>query len=244
MSLPFLSFPAVLAVAGCMALHVVPRAEAGYSVAYAVDTVIPDDSSTGLLDSRMVSLEPVPIAKVRIAVSLSPVEGDVGFLGDLYLHVEHGGVRSVLLNRPGRRVGVPTGYDDDVAMTVTFDDGSPDIHGYRVSPSTPLTGPLTGTFGPDARATDPSTVMDADARTLFLEGFEGMDPSGEWNLFVADLSGGGVHRLEGWALDIAVIPESGIWGVLGGWLLWVGGREVLRRRAGAGLPVRDRVTGG
>jgi hypothetical protein len=122
-------------------------------------------------------------------------------------------VRSVLLNRPGRNGDTLAGYDDNQVLDVTFEDGAPDVHVYRSVSTEPLTGPLTGTFGPDGRPTDPALALDSDARALFLDGFRDQDASGEWTLFVADLSGGGVHRLESWALrlDVTVIPEPRIW---------------------------------
>lgn len=224
------SFPIVLGVL----LVAVPDLRAGLaSETFTLGTDITDGSSSGLVDIRTIaSVEPL-IQEVTIGLSITPTPGKSSFLGDLYAYVEHNGVMAVLLNRLGRTDDQPTGYDDDQSITVTFQDGSPDVHSYRSSPGTPLAGPLTGTWGPDGRATDPSSVRQTDGRTLLLSGFAGGTVAGDWKLFVADLSGGGEHRLTQWTLSIVttVIPEPPAY--LGAGLLilgWLGWRQRVGRR--------------
>ena len=36
-----------------------------------------------------------------------------------------------------------------------------------------------------------------------------LDPNGEWVLFVADVSPGGVSRLVSWSLEVIRVPEPG-----------------------------------
>jgi hypothetical protein len=45
-------------------------------------------------------------------------------------------------------------------------------------------------------------VTDLDPRTAFLSSFKGLDPNGEWTLFVADLSAGNISTLVSWGLNI------------------------------------------
>jgi subtilisin-like proprotein convertase family protein len=69
---------------------------------------------------------------------------------------------------------------------------------------------LTGTFQPDARNTSPLTVLANTGRTDFLSSFNGLDPNGDWTLFVADVSGGDTHTLVSWGLEATgPIPEPG-----------------------------------
>lgn len=222
----------------------IPGLRAGVvSQTFTLGTDITDGSSSGLLDIRTIaSVEPL-IQEVTIGLSISASPGKSSFLGDLYAYVEHDGIMSVLLNRPGRTDAELAGYDDNQSVTVTFQDGSPDIHSYRSAPGTPLTGALTGTWGPDGRATDPSTVVQSDGRTLLLSGFAGRAVAGDWKLFVADLSGGGEHRLTQWSLSIltTVIPEPPAYlgtGVL--ILTWLGWRHCVGKNTRRPSPSRIR----
>lgn len=199
---------------------------------YTVGTDIPDDGSTGLLNTQTISLAGPHITGTTVGLSIEASPGKNAFLGDLYAYVEHAGTLSVLLNRPGRGAGQSAGFDDNQPLSVTFADGSPDIHNYRVSTSTPLSGPLTGTWGPDGRATDPSSVLSTDSRTLPLSGFIGADPNGDWRRFISDLSGGGAERLTSWtlALETTAVPEPQVWVSSMGLLLWAGWRLVSSTR--------------
>src|SRR5262249_22736292 len=51
---------------------------------------------------------------------------------------------------------------------------------------------------------------DTSSRNAFLSSFSGLNPNGDWTLFVADLSGGGEHVLESWSLEIEPVklPDS------------------------------------
>ncbi|MBL9128295.1 MAG: hypothetical protein JNL97_11635 [Verrucomicrobiales bacterium] len=201
-----------------------------FSVDFEVGASIPDDTSTGIADIRTVRSSGSSIEGLSVRLELSADPGFSAFLGDLYAYVEHAGTISVLLNRPGRTPGTPWGYPDDRAMEIQFSDGGPDIHAYRPIEDTPLSVPLLGTFGPDGRASDPAVVLDSDERTLLLDAFDGRSPDGDWTLFVADLSGGGRHRLVGWSLqfELTAIPELPTWIPAAG--LLAGGCFLRRRR--------------
>ena len=197
-----------LAVAALLAL--VPRGGAGvFDQSFTLNQDIPDTSSAGLLDVRNVSLAEPYIQDITVTLGIQPSPGKSAFFGDLYAYLEHDGVISVLINRPGRRADETAGYDDNQSMTVTFATGAPDFHNYRPVDTTPLIGPLTGTFSPDARATDPGLVLSTDARTLPLSSFVGAVGGGDWRLYVSDLSGGGEVRLRDWSLHfgLATVPD-------------------------------------
>ena len=173
-------------------------------------STIPDGSSSGLARSLTVNAGGQTITSVEVDVNVSA--SGSGFIGDLYLYLTNGTNLSVLANRPGRRAGSPAGYGDSQPVTITFSDsGAADFHSYRIpvtgSNATPLSGPLTGTWQPDARLVDPASVLDTDARSAMLSVFNGAVADGTWSLFAADLSSGAVHQLNSWTLRIETIPE-------------------------------------
>lgn len=177
---------------------------------------LPDDSATGFASTISV-VDSGIVAGVSVRFELSVPANQTGWLGDLYAYLRHDDGFAVLLNRPGRTAVNPFGYGDSQSVNLTFADGAlnGDIHGYRaVAPlhsSGSLVGPLVGAWAPDGRAADPAVVLDTTPRTALLDGFAGHSLDGNWTLFVADLSGGGQHRLDRWALEFeiqaSVVPE-------------------------------------
>ena len=89
-------------------------------------------------------------------------------------------------------------------MDVNFDDAATnsDIHIYRLQLGGSQGTPLTGDWAPDARVASPTNVLDTDVRSAILGSFNGVDPNGEWVLFVADMEAGDIHRLDSWSLEI------------------------------------------
>ena len=176
--------------------------------------IIPDGSSSGVVRSLTVSAPGEVVFSAEVDIDISAVSVNPSFLGDLYLYLSNGTHLSVLANRSGRRAGTPAGYADNQAMRVTFSTlGAADLHNYRLtvtgSHATPLTGPLTGIWQPDARAVDPAVALDTSPRTAGLDLFTGDDATGAWTLFVADISTGGLHQLNTWTLRLNTVPEPG-----------------------------------
>ena len=173
---------------------------------------IPDDTTAGVLHSLTLGT-PGNVESVSVRLRLSVPEGGTGWLGDLYVQLEHDSGISVLLNRVGRAADLPFGYADRGAVDVVFSDSAAagDIHRLHAALAVPesaaLDGPITGMLQPDGRIADPSTVTTGSPRTALLGGFSGHAVSGSWNLFLADLSGGGQYRLEDWSLSIDVNPS-------------------------------------
>lgn len=79
---------------------------------------------------------------------------------------------------------------------------------WNVTTAIPISGgAVTGTYQPDGRATDPLTVLNTDARPAMLADFIGLDPNGNWTLFVADQNPGDTSTLQSWTLTIKAVPE-------------------------------------
>src|SRR5262249_1201049 len=134
---------------------------------------------------------------------------DGGFNGDFYAYLRHGASGfAVLLNRVGQTGANPFGYADS-GFNVTFSDFAPngDIHTYA-NVTDPAGGTLTGLWQPDGPHDSLSSVRDG-----MLSSFTGLDPKGDWTLFVADLSSVGVGTLANWSLTIEgpsqSVPDSG-----------------------------------
>jgi hypothetical protein len=187
-----LLFPATLAALASLPAH-----------AQVVQPV--PDGTGGLARTMEITAPLLPIAELRVTLDLS---GPDGFVGDLYATLQHeSGAFAVLLNRPGRDAGLPDGYGDR-GLRVTFDLYGPDIHTYRDTlGGPPAGGLLTGTWSADGRTADPAGVATGSPRSALLSSFVGLEPSGEWILFIADVNPGGQVFLNNWSLDFTPIPE-------------------------------------
>lgn len=185
---------------------------------FTVGTDIPDNGE--LVSTRGITYGGGAVTSVQVLLNISG-QGDGGWNGDLYAALGHDTGYAVLLNRPGRAPGRSFGYGDS-GLNVTFADAAAlgDVHVYRQTlngaATVPLAGALTGTWAPDARRVDPLTVVAADTRDAGLNGFAGQGANGAWNLFIADVSTGGRHRLESWGLRVETTPVPGSPVVLGG----------------------------
>ena len=187
------------------------------TVSDSASNIIPDGNSSGLVRTLAVMAEPLErVVSAEVNVTISVGNDETAFLGDLYLYLSNGTHLSVLANRPGRRAGASAGYGDNESMNVTFSTtGAADIHNYRLTlnggHALPISGALTGIWQADGRAVDPAVSLDTSPRTAGLDVFAGDDAAGSWHLFVADVSSGNVHALNGWTLRLntLVVPEPG-----------------------------------
>lgn len=191
----------------------------------AASLTIPDGQAAGVSDPRTLASAIAQVSSVKVTLDIT---GD--FNGDLYAYLRHDTGLSVLLNRPGRSTGTPSGYADS-GFSVTFDASAPngDIHSYR-NVLTPSAGsPLTGTWQPDGRAVDPALSFDTSPRTAGLEVFNGMNAHGTWTLFLADLQTGGTSAVTGWGMELSGVPEPSH-SVLAVGLALLTGAVLMRRR--------------
>ncbi len=166
-----------------------------------LDRPVPDGSGSGLSFSTNLTstIGSVAAARVRLKVT-----GE--YNGDLYAYLRHvtpkGTSLAVLLNRPGRSTTDTHGYDG-AGMDVTLASSAvADIHLYGNFTNLPNGVALSGSWQPDARKVNPNTVGSTSTRDAGLDVFLGMEGSGEWTLFVADLESGGSNMLSGWELEL------------------------------------------
>jgi len=203
---------------------------ATWSSGFANGGAVPDGNPAGWSDSRTL---PVPGSEMITDVDVRISMGG-GWNGDLYAYLAHSSnpAAAILLNRPGRTAGNGFGFSDSV-LTITLDDAAAngDSHSYQSAAGYAAAIGNNSPFQPDGRAVSPLTVDGTEARTAMLSLFNGMSsPSGQWTLFVADLSGGDVTTVNSWGLNITTaIPEPGavLLSLLGGSMM------VMRRRRSA-----------
>ena len=183
-----------------------------------INQTVPDNDAAGIHSTIVIGSNPGRIGDLNLSLVVSG-----GYTGDIYatLSKEGGPGFAVLLNRVGRSTLV--GGDYGTGFQITLDDQAPaDVHLSGVQSST-----LTGIWQPDGRTSDPSVVLASDPRTALLASFNGMDSSGNWTLFVADLDPGGESKLVSWSLDVQAVPDNSpagpllLWAAFG---LWVTGR--------------------
>ncbi|MBT5705866.1 MAG: hypothetical protein HOI66_06025, partial [Verrucomicrobia bacterium] len=171
-----------------------------------VSLPIPDGDLAGTLVRIHVSDVPVGQGIRDLNVSLS-VDGTVGFNGDLFAYLtktDNSGF-SILMNRVGREPNNQFGSAGSGLKNLVFDDEAADgdIHFYEtvIGESSIFGLPWTGTWQPDGRLVDPALITGAEPRGALLDQFDGIDPNGEWLLFLADVSPGGLLTLTDWSLE-------------------------------------------
>ncbi len=168
-----------------------------------IGQLIPDGDPSGVASVQSISTPITSITDLKVTLRVSGT-----WNGDLYCYLTHSPGFAVLLNRVGRRSGSNVGYGDN-GFDVTFDDGAPsgDVHVYRRTLNgndfTPISGPLTNAWAPDGRTNSPAGVLDTDPGTALLSSFNGLDPNGQWILFIADTAAGDLSTLDSWGLQIS-----------------------------------------
>lgn len=195
-----------------------------------VGTVIADNDPMGVQDTQSLSGYVGAIQSVEVRLTVTGVLQDMAYNGDYFVTLQHDSGYAVLLNRAGRTAANPLGYDDN-GFDIVFTLGGDDVHGYQDNvPSYDGSGRLTGTWGVDGRNVDPDLVFDTSPRTDMLASFTGLDPNGNWTIFVADMNQNAVGSFDSWGLDVTVVPEPSTTLLLGlGMVALVGRRK--RREA-------------
>lgn len=200
-------------------LAVGSRADTTFS--WSGPVAIPDNDASGVAYAFNVSEPGMFVSGVTVALSISG-----GWNGDLYAYLSSGAGFAVLLNRVG--VGVagesPLGYGVS-GLNVTLASGLiSDVHSY----STP-----SGLWGADGRNIDPASsagTFAGAARDHTLDVFTGMDPMGDWTLFLADCSDGSISTLNSWSVTVQTVPEPGSLGLLITGVATLGGLAARNRR--------------
>jgi len=202
-----LGIAASLLLAGTIHAAVV---DYNWSGGFVNGTVVPDNNTNGWADSRKLSGLNGTVSGLAVTLDLTG-----GWNGDLYAYVQYGSGFTALLNRVGVSEAHPSGNAGE-GVQVTFSaDGTPGLHTYLGNG----TGLLTGVWQPDGAG---------------FNSFLGLNPNGDWRLFVADLGGGDLMTVNSWGLhlELSAVPEPSEWaamsfGLLG--LAWVAKRLSERR---------------
>lgn len=192
-----------------------------------VNTVVPDNDPLGVQDTQTLSGFDGVIQSVYVQITITGITPDYAYNGDYYVTLQHSSGYAVLLNGSGITATDPLGYDNN-GFNIVFALGGNDIHLYQnFAPSFDGNGSLTGTWGVDGRNVDPDLVLDTSPRTDMLASFTGIDPNGEWTIFVADMNQNGTAVFESWGLDVTVVPEpsTALLFVIGGIVVWMGRRR-------------------
>jgi hypothetical protein len=197
--------------------------------------LIPDGDLNGRADTRQIAGIQGTITDVSVFLDLEGTGLDGGWIGDLYVSLQHASALSVLINRPGRGPGDAYGSSGN-GLEITLDDDATlgDVH---FVPDGSLT--ILGSWAPDGRDVSPvATLSDFDAaqRTALLGDFGGLPVEGAWTLLVIDASSGGQMELQRWGLQIAYdplvptpfVPEASSWWISGASLVALG--ACFRRR--------------
>ena len=176
-----------------------------------LDLTIPDGQPAGISDVETIASGISQIGSVQVSLNIAG-----NFNGDLYCYLEYNDTLSILLNRPGRTAGNPFGYADS-GFNITLSDSAANgnIHTYEMVLTPAAGSQLTGVWQPDGRTSSPASVVDTDPSTAGLSLFDGMNPNGDWTLFIADMSPGGDSTLMDWQLTIDPVPEPPVAALLG-----------------------------
>ena len=183
-----------------------------YSFTVVVNQAVPDANASGLTSVASFTGMVGDISDITLSLNLGSAPGDSAFNGDLYAYlVGPNGGFAILLNRVGvGDTGTAFGYND-TGFNLTFAASGNDIHFYQdFSHSLNGSGQLTGTWNVDGRAIDPASppsLYDATSPSATLDSFTGTNPNGNWTLFFADMSAGGISTLNDWTVNITTVPE-------------------------------------
>jgi subtilisin-like proprotein convertase family protein len=196
--------------------------------------VIPDNDPNGTVGAN-----PGGATLAPFAFSLSDPETSItdvsvtlnlsgGYNGDLYAYLSHGSSFAVLLNRVGVGSSSTYGYGDAGFVITLSSTAAANVHSYQNN--TPMftgSGQLTGAWLPDGRIIDPASsppAFDSALTSANFSSFSGQDPNGNWVLYFADMSPGGVMTLNGFSVNVSAVPEpvNAALGVFGGVLALLG----------------------
>ncbi len=170
-----------------------------------VNSVIPDNDLGGIAETVSLGSSIVSISDVQLTLDIAGNSSYQPWNGDYYAYLVHGSGFAVLLNRVGvTSASNPNDFGyGDTGFDVTFSSAGSDIHNYQSGAYTLNSdGQLTGTWGVDGRSSNPASVNSSDPRTALLSSFDGTGSAGDWTLFIADVSPGGIGNLVSWDLQV------------------------------------------
>jgi len=59
-------------------------------------------------------------------------------------------------------------------------------------------------------------ALDSSVRSATLSSFTGVNPNGNWTLFLVDMQSGGTSELDRWGMEIVAVPEPGRYALIVG----------------------------
>jgi subtilisin-like proprotein convertase family protein len=169
---------------------------------------IPDGNFSGLA-STMTLNDTGLVGSGGVQVTLN-ISG--GWNGDLFGYLVHDSGYALLLDRTGSAPSSPYGFSNSGFEVVLADSSSTSIS--SVGSYSSLDS-ITGTYKSQG------TSLDGVGGSFYNTSI-----SGEWTLFLADMSFGDQSQLTGWSLSIDAVPEPSTWAMIifgvafGGWQLW------------------------
>jgi hypothetical protein len=175
-----------------LALQICPPAMAQTFNSGAINTVIPDGSSSGLVNQINVAGLSGVIGDVSLTLDI--VGAPTAYDGDYYAYLQYGSGLCVLLNEIDGGAGNNTGNGMNITLSDLGSSGS--------IQTAPLGSPLTGSYVPASGGASTGVGLDGT--------FGGMNSAdGAWTLFVADETPLGVGELANWSLTLAVPDNCG-----------------------------------
>jgi subtilisin-like proprotein convertase family protein len=172
--------------------------------------VIPNNNLSGVAEQLTFSSTLTSISDVEVSLDIAG-----GYDGDYYAYLTYGTGFAVLLNREGSSIGNSYGSPYS-GYNVTFSGSAPNGN---INLANAVGGIVTGTWQPDGRNVSPLGVVynASPSQTALLSSFDGLNPNGTWDLFIADISVGGQGSLVRWGLTVTQdptdVPDNG--GTLG-----------------------------
>lgn len=143
------------------------------------------------------------------------------WIGDLTISLQKDGKTVALLDRLGRTGSNTVGSLYDLNGDYTFADGA-----------TPLPLELSGStvLAPGIYGLAPNITHGNLGYAGSLSDFEGMELAGIWTLNISDRAALDTGRLQGWGLNVTVVPEPGTYALLLGAGIPMGLLAMRRRR--------------
>ncbi len=174
-----------------------------------VDASPASGATNQILTAEVTGLGANRITHVSVSLTMVPSGGNM-FNGDYYVFLFHNTSSAILLNRVGRTATnglFSLGYSDS-GFDIVFDDDATngDVHLYQQIFIPEYPSPLTGTWQPDGRDSDPLGMLDTDPRTRMLSQFIGDTADGIWALYLMDCSSDGASKITRWGLTIETEP--------------------------------------
>lgn len=191
---------------------------------------IPDGAGTGVPGVPTVSQATI-VSGGGVVQNVSIDFGAGGLVhtwaGDLTVTLTHPNGTTVqdIMRRPGRGSASTFGFNSDflIGNSYSFSDAGTDL--FAVAPPATIASGNYRASTNAANPADPSPPPEAYAYTAtsFATTFGGLPADGAWTLTITDWGGGDVGSLNGWTLNVTVVPEPTsltLCGVAAGGLVW------------------------